>query len=101
MLELRSVSGELRANACRADQVKILSMTGDADLDFCEAFGLFSFSSVTGSLRLQVPCENLCVQRRAVTGSMHLWQLTEDAEAPLVTMNTVSGDLEITGGAQE
>lgn len=100
-LDLRTVSGDVSMDSCCADTLKLNSVTGDLRIGLSAPFISFSANSVTAGLTLTVPLSEVHVQRRAVAGHMQLWQAVQASGAPTITMNTVSGDLQITGNAAE
>ena len=92
-LDLRTVSGDIHLELSRCGTVRAHSVTGETTLMLLDPIESLTASSVIGSLTVEVPMEKVHVQRRAVAGRVQLWQILDDPEAPLVSMNTVSGDL--------
>ena len=92
-LDVRTVSGDAGLQHCTAETLKLTSVTGELRVSLEQPFQTLGATTVTGALTVQAPVSGVHVQRRAVAGRVQLWQAAQRDDGPVITMNTVSGDL--------
>lgn len=94
-LSLRTVSGDVTARACSFDTYRVNTVSGQADLDMTRPFERLDGLTVSGSLRLFTPMDQVDAALRSVSGRLRTRGVSIQPDAPAARVSSVSGDLEI------
>lgn len=98
-LSLRTVSGALTIERAAARRLKATTVSADLSLDLTEPPERVDITSVSGDTAIALPAESAAVSLRAVSGKLRTPGLTPGDEGPVISENSVSGSLTVTGGA--
>ena len=98
-LVLRSVSGNVTMEDSVFSQGNLDSVSGDFSLSLLEPIDLLNVTTVSGGLALEAPITSACIRRKAPGGHLRTKGLSLQDQGVPISMTTVSGDLEIIGGA--
>ncbi len=96
-LTMRAVSSPIRMEEGSFSQAHINSVAGDMTLMLTQPFDLLEATSVSGSLYVEAPLESVRVLHRSISGKLRATGVTIHEGGVPVSLNTVSGDLEIIG----
>ncbi len=96
-LTMRAVSSPIRMEESSFSQAHVNSVAGDMTLMLTQPFDLLEATSVSGSLYVEAPLESVRVLHRSISGKLRATGVTIHEGGVPVSLNTVSGDLEIIG----
>lgn len=99
-LSLRSVSGMIALQGVTAQQAKSASVSGETSVEFLAPIERMESSTVSGRVRIFVPLEVADVTFAALSGKLRTSGVSLQEGAPVIRVNSISGDLEINNNQQ-